>query len=194
MHWWLDARCPCWRGCQGPRRLSGLLKNEACCTAPSVTVGGVDPGADGYTVGDRESARAHPGACPIPRKIFKKYVTEFVTLSFSPTVIFSATMTAPKKITAAHLAALNTRKLTKVALAESLGVSVTYIAKNTPKLPPGPIRAQRARTKVLSDTRKAYRTRLAKQVLSGRRSLESAAKEAHCSIRTMYRYLCRLKK
>ena len=87
------------------------------------------------------------------------------------------------------LAALLSRRLTKTALAKRLGISATYLSRITPKLPPGPVRAQRAKTKQLSDMRKAVRTKLAKQVASGRRSLESAAKEANCSIRTIYRYM-----
>lgn len=96
-------------------------------------------------------------------------------------------------ISQADLKALSSRKLTKVALAVKLGVSASYISRITPPLPPGPIRAQRLETAKLFATRKAYRQKLAKQVEKGRRSLESAAKEAHCSLRTMYRYVCKLK-
>lgn len=98
------------------------------------------------------------------------------------------------QISAADSKALAARKLTKRALAAKLGISVGYLSRITPRLPPGPIRAQRLETAKLFATRKAYRDRLAKQVVNGRRSLTSAAKEAHCSIRTMYRYVCKLKK
>lgn len=97
-------------------------------------------------------------------------------------------------LTASQLKALQQRKITKTALAEQLGVSPTYLSRNTPKLPPGPVCAQRIQTHKLFETRKAFRIKLAKQVVSGRRGLESAAKEAHCSIRTLYRYVCKLKK
>jgi transcriptional regulator with XRE-family HTH domain len=96
-------------------------------------------------------------------------------------------------ISKADLAAIAARKLTKTALAKRLGVSPTYITKITPKLSPGPIRQQRLATADLANTRKAFRTKLARQVIAGRRNLASAAREAHCSTRTMYRYICKLK-
>lgn len=92
------------------------------------------------------------------------------------------------------LAALAARKMTKTELAHSLGVSPTYLSRNTPKLPPGPIRAKRQAAQRLFETRKAYRLQLANRVFKGRLSLDAAAKEAHCSIRTIYRYVCKLKK
>jgi hypothetical protein len=96
--------------------------------------------------------------------------------------------------TDAELAALSARTLTKTKLAAQYKVSPTYISRITPRLPPGPVAQKRKLTKILSDTRKAYRTKLAKQVIAGRRGLESAAREANCSIRTMYRYICKLRK
>lgn len=96
-------------------------------------------------------------------------------------------------ITKRDLASLAARRITKTALAAQLGISATQMSRITPKLPPGPVRAQRAATAELFATRKAYRTKLARQVFNGRRSLEAAAEEANCSIRTMYRYLCKLK-
>lgn len=97
-------------------------------------------------------------------------------------------------LTATQLKALESRKITKTALAQQIGVSSAYLSRNTPKLPPGPVRAQRIQTHKLFETRRIFRTKLANQVISGNRTLESAAKQAHCSIRTMYRYVCKLKK
>lgn len=97
-------------------------------------------------------------------------------------------------ISKADLKAIASRKVTKTEMAKRLGVSAAYLSRMTPKLPPGPIRAQRLAIHELAATRRAFRSKLAKEVLKGRRSLESAAKEAHCSIRTLYRYVCKLKK
>lgn len=96
-------------------------------------------------------------------------------------------------LTAKQLAALAARKITKTALANELGISPTYLSRNTPALPPGPVRAQRQAIHDLFASRRNHREKLAKQVISGRRGLDSAAKEANCSIRTMYRYVCKLK-
>lgn len=95
-------------------------------------------------------------------------------------------------ITKRDLAALAARKITKKDLAIRLGTAHTYLCRITPKLPPAPLRAKRLKTADLFATRKAFRFKLARQVAAGRRSLEAAAKEAHCSIRTMYRYICKL--
>src|SRR6185369_12307441 len=93
------------------------------------------------------------------------------------------------RISEANLRALLARKLTKKALATKLGISATHMSRITPKLPPGPICAKRRAAHELFETRKAFRAKLAKEVNDGRRGLESAAKAAHCSIRTMYRYV-----
>ena len=98
------------------------------------------------------------------------------------------------KLTKAQLLALEQRKTTKTALAIRLGVSATYLCRITPKLPPGPVRAKRIEIHKLFESRRLHREKLAVQVIAGNRSLESASKQAHCSIRTMYRYVCRSKK
>ena len=95
------------------------------------------------------------------------------------------------EISRKHLAALASRKLTKTALASELGVSATYLMRITPTLPPGPVAAQRRANSTFAESRKAFRLKLAKQVLAGSKSITKAAAEAKCSERTMYRYVCR---
>ena len=98
------------------------------------------------------------------------------------------------EISKRHLALLAARKLTKTALAAELGVSATYLMRITPPLPPGPVATQRRANSTFSESRKAFRLKLAKQVAAGSKSIERAAAEAKCSERTMYRYLCKLTK
>lgn len=96
-------------------------------------------------------------------------------------------------LTKKQLAALATRKITKRALAAKLGVSETYLVRCTPALPPGKTQLERKARSAIYEARREFRTKMARQVMSRRRSLESAAKEANCSTRTMYRYLCKLR-
>lgn len=91
------------------------------------------------------------------------------------------------------LAAIAARKMTKTALAERLGVSPTYLMRITPPLPPGPVVLQRKANSKLAVSRKSHREKLATKIQAGK-SIEKAAAEANCSVRTMYRYLCKLKK
>lgn len=93
------------------------------------------------------------------------------------------------KITKRDLERLAKRKITKRALADQLGISEGYLYHLTPPLPPGPVRNKRLAQSALAQSRRNYRLRLAKLVRRGTRSIESAAKEARCSVRTMYRYL-----
>jgi|EndMetStandDraft_7_1072992.scaffolds.fasta_scaffold197306_2 hypothetical protein len=97
------------------------------------------------------------------------------------------------QLTKKQLKDLAARKITKRALAAQLGVSETYLVRCTPALPPGKTQIQRRANSVFYEARREFRTKMAKQVMSRRRSLESAAKEANCSTRTMYRYICKLK-
>lgn len=97
------------------------------------------------------------------------------------------------EISKRDLAALHARRTTKTALAHKLGISPTYLMRITPPLPLGPVVAQRKAQSKLATSRKAHRERLAIKVVAGK-SIEKAAVEANCSVRTMYRYVCRLTK
>lgn len=89
--------------------------------------------------------------------------------------------------------ALAHRKITKRQLAVDLGISYSYMVRITDKLPPGEVSLQRRRTKELFAVRKGYRMAQAARVIQGEMSLEAAAKLAHCTERTIYRYICKLK-
>ena len=108
-------------------------------------------------------------------------------------VEFDCIIAAVAPLDPEDLAALLERRLTKTSLAQRLGVSLAYLNKHTPKLPPGLVRAKRLQTQMLFNTRKGYRLHLAKQVLQGLKSLDNAAKEAKCSVRTLYRYVLKCK-
>jgi DNA-binding Xre family transcriptional regulator len=96
------------------------------------------------------------------------------------------------EISKRNLDRLAKRKITKRALAAELGISECYLNRLTPPLPPGPVRAKRLARADLAQQRRNHRMKLAKMVQSGRRNIESAAKEARCSVRTLYRYLAKL--
>lgn len=98
------------------------------------------------------------------------------------------------KIPASLLEQLAERVITKKAAADALGISHSYLCRITPNLPPGPHRERRRAATSLMQSRRTHRLRLAKAVEDGKRSLASAAKHANCSERTMYRYVCKLKK
>jgi len=116
----------------------------------------------------------------------------FSKLSYTPRIFVTLRATIRRmEISRKDLAALQARRITKTALAAHLGVSATYLMRITPPLPPGPVAAQRRANSTFAESRKAFRARLAKQVLAGSKSITKAAAEAKCSERTMYRYLCK---
>ena len=85
--------------------------------------------------------------------------------------------------------ALGAREVTKKALAAQLGVSYTYLCRLTPKLKPAPANQARNHNHALAVARKEFRTELAQQVARKQLTLQEAAERAHCSERTMRRYL-----
>lgn len=87
---------------------------------------------------------------------------------------------------------LRTRKITNAQAADELGVSESYLSRTVAAIQekePGETTAQRAANSELAKTRRVFRTKLAKEVLRRRKTIEDAAKEADCSIRTMFRYV-----
>jgi AraC-like DNA-binding protein len=93
-----------------------------------------------------------------------------------------------------YLPALERRELTLRKLAEILETNETYLCR---LLKPDLKRAQsstiyRRNRSVLKKTREKYRELLALQVKNKVLDLETAAAEANCSVRTLYRYLARV--
>lgn len=94
-----------------------------------------------------------------------------------------------------YLTPLNNRETTIRAVAAQLGVSETYLSTVVKPL----LERVESSTKyrqnrsILKKTRSKYREFLAKQVEKGDISVETAAIEANCSIRTIYRYLDKIR-
>ena len=84
------------------------------------------------------------------------------------------------------------RKLTNSQAAEKLQVSESYLSRTVAALQtkvPGQTVLQRKANADLTRTRRHFRTKLAKEVIRGRKTMAQAAKEAGCSLRTMFRYV-----
>jgi AraC-like DNA-binding protein len=92
-----------------------------------------------------------------------------------------------------YLPAIERRELSLRKLAEILETNETYLCK---VLKPTLKRSQsstiyRRNRSVLKKTREKYRELLAIQVKNRLLDVETAAAEANCSVRTLYRYLAR---
>jgi AraC-like DNA-binding protein len=87
---------------------------------------------------------------------------------------------------------LQKRKITNAQAAEKLGVSESYLSRTVAALQtkvPGETVQQRKANADLTRTRRQFRTKLAKEVIRGRKTVQAAATEAGCSVRTMFRYV-----
>lgn len=93
------------------------------------------------------------------------------------------------KLTKKQLHDLESRRITKRALAATLNVSESYLSRKTPPLPKGATRAAREAASQLAALRRQHREKLALRVKKGQLKLETAARRANCSVRTLYRYL-----
>lgn len=102
-----------------------------------------------------------------------------------------------ERLSPSLLEKLRTRKLTNAQAAEKLQVSESYLSRTVAALQtkvPGPTVQVRKANSDLTKTRRNFRVTLAKQVLNGRKSVTLAAKEAGCSVRTMFRYIERYRR
>jgi len=87
---------------------------------------------------------------------------------------------------------LRVRKITNREAAEKLGVSEGYLCRVVSTLQskePSVAAQERKAASDLAKTRRQLREQLAKKVLRNQMTLEKAAKEAGCSLRTMHRYV-----
>lgn len=93
---------------------------------------------------------------------------------------------------------LRTRRVTNRAAAEALGVSEIYLSRTLSEL--GATKVQGATTKhrearaKLDKARSQMRTVLAKKVNRQEMTIEQAAKDANCSVRTMFRWCAKYTK
>lgn len=89
-------------------------------------------------------------------------------------------------------AQLRDRKVTNEAAAEALGVSATYLSRTLSELgeekAKGATTAHREARSELNAVREKHRSVLAKKVNKGEMTIEKAAKDANCSVRTMFRW------
>lgn len=87
---------------------------------------------------------------------------------------------------------LRTRKVTNTAAAAALGISETYLSRTLSELQvekiKGETSAHREARAKLNTARRTTRELLAKKVNRQEMTVEKAAKEANCSVRTMFRY------
>lgn len=99
-----------------------------------------------------------------------------------------------ERLTKKMLADLQERKRRNRDVADELGVSETYLSRKIATLQaknPGETVAHRKAAQALFATRRGFREKLAKKILSskGRLTIAQAAEEANCSERTMFRYV-----
>ncbi len=102
--------------------------------------------------------------------------------------------TLSEKLTPRLLERLRTRKITNREAAEGLGVSSSYLSRTVAamqKKEPGKTTAARKAAQKLYAARIEFRDKLAKQVLAGRRKLETACEMAQCTQRTMFRHMAK---
>jgi len=105
--------------------------------------------------------------------------------------------TLEKRLTPRILKDLETRKRSNKEVAEELGVSETYLSRMVAARQakePGMTPLLREAASKIYKARKQTREMLAKKVNKGHITLELAAKEAGCSVRTMYRYCAKFAK
>lgn len=99
------------------------------------------------------------------------------------------------KISPGIIEALEQRKTTAKAVAELYGITEGYLSRilgpkglNIKRIPP-PTITKKVKAKLLTQVRTEYRMTLARRVAEGNTDIKTAATEARCTIRTMYRYL-----
>lgn len=94
------------------------------------------------------------------------------------------------------LEAIAQRKTTVKAVARLYGVSEGYLSRTLKSLKlqriPAPTVAHKRNSKVLKAVRTQFRLELAKKALNGS-PVQLLAREANCSVRTIYRYVELLK-
>lgn len=97
-----------------------------------------------------------------------------------------------QRIAPGILEALAQRKTTIKAVARLYGVSEGYLSRTLKQLNltriPAPTVAHKKHSKALKAIRTQFRLDLAKKALQGT-PVPQVAREANCSVRTMYRYL-----
>jgi AraC-like DNA-binding protein len=96
------------------------------------------------------------------------------------------------RLTKTLLEKLRTRKLLNAEAAAQLGVSETYLSRTVAAMQekvPGETMLARKQATELATERRQHRERLAKEVKNGNLTVERAAERAHCSVRTMSRYV-----
>ena len=91
---------------------------------------------------------------------------------------------------------LRMRQVTNRQIALQAGVSEAYLARVLTGMGVQKVRgevvARREELRELAEERRIHRQNLAKLVASGRLTMETAAAQAGCSERTLYRYIERL--
>lgn len=101
-------------------------------------------------------------------------------------------MNLKDRLTPGILEALAKRKASAKSVAALYNVSEAYLSRTLKELHlhkiPAPTMEQKRTSKMLKANRTAHRLALAKQVLASK-PIRIAAREANCSIRTMYRYV-----
>lgn len=87
---------------------------------------------------------------------------------------------------------LRSRKVTNEAVAEALGIHPTYLSRTLREMGfekvKGATMAHREARSELADAREKFRAQLAKEVNRNKKTVEAAAKEAKCTVRTMFRW------
>lgn len=100
------------------------------------------------------------------------------------------------RLTVPLLEKLRTRKLTNAEVAGKLGVSETYLSRTVAALQdkvPGTTTKERAAKAKLAKARRQTRENYAVRVKNGELDTAAAATRAHCSERTMARYVAAYK-
>jgi transposase len=97
------------------------------------------------------------------------------------------------RLTPGILEAIAQRKTSAKDVAKLYGVSETHLSKalkalNLQKIP-APTPEHKRKAHILMVTRTKVRQELAEKVRLGTKTIHNAAREANCSLRTMYRYV-----
>ena len=96
------------------------------------------------------------------------------------------------RITPEHLADYLSRRLSSAQIARIYSVRPACVNRTLPKRPPRD-KVNPKEKALLRSARNDYRNRLALGVISGLHTAEDAAETAHCSIRTMYRHMSKVR-
>ncbi len=97
------------------------------------------------------------------------------------------------RISPAHLTDYLERRLTSNQIARLYSVKPACVNRTLPKRAPRDKVNPREKA-ALRTARNEYRDRLAQGIINGTHTAEEASETAHCSIRTMYRHLSRVKR